>query len=403
MEFTRRRALAALVIAIVLLMTVVAGCSTAGTTATTSSTATGTAATGTPIKIGAVVSLTGSYAAIGAAEKTALDMEVKRINDAGGINGHPIDLIIKDDATDAAKAQAAVTQLIDQDKVVAVIGASGTGQTVAMRGAVDRAGVPDVSMAGGTAVVKPFDPLVFATPWSNAIVVPYELDYMKKQGIKTIALIGDSGGFGKDGMATFAAEAPKAGIKIISSQTFNLGDTDMTAQLSKIKATNPDAVVIVTAGAEAATVAKNYAQLKMTAPLYGTHGNARMQFIQGAGPAAENFKFAAGKILIPSAYGTGTPAYTTAETFIKDFTAASGGTPPSTFAGHAYDAINLIANAAKTLPVVTGAALRDAIEKTSGWVGIDGTFTFSPTDHNGMTANDLTMYVVKDGKWQLAQ
>jgi len=391
----------ALAIAGALAIALLAGCSAnSGGSASTSG---GTTAK-EPIKVGAIVSLTGSYAGIGTAEKTALEMEVARINAAGGINGRQIQLIVKDDATDAAKAQAAATQLIDQDKVVAIIGASGTGQTVALRGAVDRAGVADVSMAGGTAVVKPLDKMVFATPWANSIVVPYELDYMKKQGIKKIAIIGDSGGFGKDGMAAFKADAAAAGITIVSEQTFNIGDTDMTAQLSKIKAANPDAVVLVSAGAEAATVAKNYAQLKMTQPLFGTHGNARKQFIDGAGPAAEGFRFAAGKILVPSAYGTGTPAYTTAEDFITRFTKASGGTPPSTFAGHAYDAINLIANAAKTVTGdLTPAALRDALEKTANWVGIDGTFTYSPTDHSGMTQNDLTMYVIKDGKWQIAQ
>ena len=103
-------------------------------------------------------------------------MEVKQINDAGGINGRPIEVIIEDDATDEAKAVAAASRLIEQENVVAIIGATGTGQTMAIRGDVQRAGIPQVSMAGGTVITDPVDSLVFATPWSNTIVVPFTLD-----------------------------------------------------------------------------------------------------------------------------------------------------------------------------------------------------------------------------------
>jgi branched-chain amino acid transport system substrate-binding protein len=397
------RRIAATLAAAMLVALVVTGCSSGSQASSGGATTSTAAATKEPIKIGAVVSLTGTYAGLGAGEKAALEMEVKKINDAGGINGRPIDLIIADDGTDAAKAQAAATKLIEQDKVVAIIGATGTGQTMAMRGDVDRAQIPQISMAGGTAITQPVDKLVYATPWSNTLVVPYELAYMQKAGIKKIAVIGDSGGFGKDGMAVFKATAPKYGMTIVSEQTFNIGDTDMTAQLTKIKAANPDAVVVVSAGKEASTVVKNAQQLGIKAPMYGTHGNARMQFIQGAGTAAEGFKFAAGKILIPETYGTGTPAYQVAQDFITRFKAATGAAP-DTFAGHAYDAINIIAAAAKSAGAdLTPATLNAAIEKTAGLVGIGGTFTFTPTDHNGLTEKDLIMYVIKDGKWQQAK
>ncbi len=395
----------ATLVALAVTAVLVAGCATSTPAGTGTGTSTGTAGSTSkePIKIGAIVSLTGSYAGLGAGEKAALEMEVKKINDAGGINGRPVQLVLEDDGTDAAKAAAAATKLIEQDKVVALIGATGTGQSVALRSEVDRAAIPDVSMAGGTAVVKPLDPLVFQTPWNNSIVVPYELAYMQKQGIKKIALIGDSGGFGKDGIASFKANAPKYGMTVVAEQSFNIGDTDMSAQLTKIKAANPGAIVLVSAGKEAAIVAKNKQTLGIAAPLYGTHGNARQQFITGAGSAAEGFKFAAGKILLPQAYGQGTEPYTVAQDFITRFKAATGNNP-DTFAGHAYDAINIIAAAAKNVQGdLTPAALRDQIEKTAGLVGIGGTFTYSPSDHSGLTAKDLVMYEIKDGKWQQAK
>jgi len=359
--------------------------------------------TGEPIKIGAIVSLTGTYAGLGEPEKNVLEMEVKRINDAGGVNGRPVEVIIEDDATDEAKAVAAASKLIEQDGVVAIIGATGTGQTMAARGDVQRAAIPQVSMAGGTVITSPVDPLVFATPWSNLIVVPFTLDYLKSQGITKIGLISDSGGFGKDGQAVIAAAAPEAGMTLVADESFNPGDTDMTAQLTKIKNSDAQAVVMWTAGAEAAIIAKNVADLGIDLPLYGSHGIARREFIEGAGAAAENVKFAAGKVLIPDAYGEGTEAYTVATEFIDRYTTAYG-EAPSTFAGHAYDALYLIVEAAKRVTGdLTPAALRDEIEATSGFVGIGGTFNLSAEDHNGMNASDLTMYEIVNGGWIVAQ
>lgn len=354
-----------------------------------------------PLQIGAVVSLTGTYAGLGEPEKNVLEMEVARINDDGGVNGRPIEVIIEDDATDEAKAAAAASKLIEQDGVVAVIGATGSGQTMAMRGDVQRSAIPQVSMAGATVIANPVDPLVFQTPWSNTIVVPFTLDFVAAEGFTNIGLISDTGGFGADGKAVIEQMAPDHGVTIVSNQTFNPGDTDMTTQLTKIKNSDAQAIVMWTAGAEAAIIAKNLQDLGIDLPLFGSHGIARREFIEGAGDAAEGVRFAAGKVLIPAAYGEGTEGYTVATEFIDRYTEAYG-EAPSTFAGHAYDALYLIVEAARRIDGdITADALRDEIEATSGWVGIGGTFTFSPDDHNGMTVNDLVMYEISGGDWTL--
>ncbi len=354
-----------------------------------------------PIKIGAIVSLTGTYAGLGDPEKKTIEMEVKRINEAGGINGRTVEVIYEDDATDEAKAVAAASKLIDKDGVVAIIGATGTGQTMAIRGEIDRAQIPQVSMAGGTVITGSFDPLVFATPWSNTIVAPFTLNALKAAGLTKIGLISDSGGFGKDGREVVLAEAKKLGIEVASDQTFNAGDTDMTAQLTRIKSSSAQALVLWTAGKEAATIIKNASDLGMTLPVYGSHGNARKELIDGAGDAAEGFRFAAGKILIPSAYGEGTDAFNVATSFVERYEALYGDSP-STFAGHAYDALYLITEAAGRVEgELTPAALRDEIEKTTGFVGIGGTFNMSPTSHNGLTVDDLSFYQITNGSWEL--
>lgn len=357
----------------------------------------------TPIKVGAIVSLTGPYAGIGTPEKQVIEMEVKKLNDAGGIDGRKVEVIFEDDGTDEAKAVSAAAKLIEQDKVVAILGPSGTGQSMATRGDIDRAGIPEVSMAGGSVLVDKLDKLAFTTAWTNKIVVPYTLQYLQKQRVKKIAVISSADGYGKDGLAVIKAEAPKYGITVAASETFNPGDTDMTAQLTKIKGANADAILVWNAGKEAAIVLKNAKDLGIKTPLYGSHGNARQELITGAGDAAEGFKFAAGKILMPETYGTSTEQYKIAKDFIERYVAAYT-TPPSTFAGHAYDAFNVLVDALKSTNGDTDPAkLRDAIEATKDLPGVGGMFNYSATDHGGLSTSDVQMYVIKNGTWQLAQ
>ncbi len=364
----------------------------------------GTGATDTtPIKVGAIVSLTGPYAGIGTPEKQVIEMEVKKLNDAGGINGRKVEVIYEDDATDEAKAVAAAAKLIEQDKVVAILGPSGTGQSMAIRGDLGRAGLPNVSMAGGSVLVDKPDKLQVTTAWTNRIVVPYTLEWLQKKGVKKVAVISSADGYGKDGLAVIQSEAPKYGITVVGSETFNPGDTDMTAQLTKIKGSGAETILLWNAGKDAATVLKNAKDLGITTPIYGSHGNARKETITGAGDAAEGFEFAAGKVLMPETYGTDTEQYKIAKDFIERYVAAYTD-PPSTFAGHAFDAFNVLTNALKSTNGDTDPAkLQAAIDATKDLPGVGGVFNYSPTDRGGLSTKDLQMYVVKNGTWQLAQ
>ncbi len=361
-----------------------------------------------PVRIGAILSLTGTYAALGASEKQALDLEVERINSAGGVGGRQIEVIIEDDATDEAKAVAAASKLIDQDGVIAIIGATGTGQSMAIRGDVTRAGIPQVSMAGGTVITSEFDPLVFQTPWSNTIVVPFVLEAVKASGATKIAVLSDTGGYGKDGKPIIEQDAPGLGLEIVANETFNPGDTDMTAQLTKVRGSGAEAVVLWTAGKEAATIMKNAEGLGMTSgegklAFFGGSGQARTEFAEGAGAAAEGFTFGTGKSLVPSNWGEGTAQYDTVSDFATRYAAAYG-TQPDIFAGHAFDAMAIIAAALETAgPDADGARLRDAIESTTGLLGYGGSFTFTPTDHNGLSSEDLALYRFQGGVWVSAQ
>jgi len=361
----------------------------------------GTTTEAEPYRIGAVVSLTGTYAGLGTPAKQAIELERDRINAAGGVNGHPLEVVFEDDATDAAKAQAAVVRLVEQEDVLAVIGASGTGQTMAMRGDLERAQIPQVSMAGGSVITAQLSKWVFQTPWPNRVVIPFVLKNMAAAGLTKVALISDTGGYGVDGRDIVLAEAGSAGVTIVADETFNPGDTDMTSQLTSIRTVGPDAVLIWNAGKEAAIIARNMRQLNMPQPIYGGSGIARLEFIKGAGDAAEGVRLGTGKILIPESYGVGTDEYKVATSFVDRYTKQYG-TPPDIFAGHAYDAINLIADALGRIKGdVTSVALRDALEETKGFASVGGTFTFSPTDHNGLSEKDMVLYRVENGTWQL--
>jgi branched-chain amino acid transport system substrate-binding protein len=377
----------------------VAACGSSSGTADTSE----TTAAGDPYKIGAVLSLTGTYAALGEAEKKAIELEVARINDAGGINGRQLEVLIEDDATDEAKAVAAAAKLIEQENVIGLLGATGTGQTMAMRGDIQRAGIPQVSMAGGTVVTGQFDPLVFQTPWSNTLVVPFVLTAIKDAGYTKIAVLSDTGGYGKDGLVVIKEQAPTFGITIVADETFNPGDSDVTAQLTKIKTTDAETVLLWTAGKEGAIAVKNAGDLGITLPFFGGSGQARTEFVDGAGAAAEGFVFGTGKSLIPSNWGKDTEEYTVVSDFAARYEKAYG-EAPDIFAGHAFDAVTLVADAlSRAGDAPDSAALRDALEKTDGVVGFGGTFTFSADDHNGLTEEDLALYKIKGGKWVLAQ
>jgi branched-chain amino acid transport system substrate-binding protein len=357
-----------------------------------------------PYVIGAVLSLTGAQSGLGGPEKNTIEMEVERINAAGGINGHELIVVIEDDASNVDQAIAATTKLIEQDEVLAIIGSTGTGQTMAMRDEIDAAGIPQVSLAGSLVITKEFDPLVFQTPWSNALVVATTLEYVKELGLTKVGLITEDTGFGKDGQSLVTATAAEYGLTVVSDQVFKPTDTDMTGQLTVIKSAGADVVLMWSSVAASSIVPKNMAQLSMDMPLVGSHGIARQEFITSAGAAAEGTTMFAGKVLAPEAYGVGTPSYDAATGFIERYTERYGEAPTNTFAGHAYDGLYLVVEALKRLDDgFTSAELRDEIEATDGFAGIGGVFTFSATAHNGMTSDDLVGYRASGGSWKLLE
>ena len=386
-----RFAIAVLIAALVVaLSAIITGC---GGDATNSS------GSGESIRVGAIVSLTGTYAALGEAEKNALILEQDRINDAGGIDGRPLEIIIEDDGTDEAKAVAAAQKLINADEVIAIIGGSGTGSTMAIRQAVEEAGIPQISMAGGSVVTETFSPNVYQTPWHNRLILGVLFAHLKAEGLDHIALVTDAGSYGKDGRAMAVELAPGHDIDIEVDVTFNPGDTDMTGQVAQVlRNSEVEAVVGWNAGKEAPLFIKAAKLAGVQVPMFGGSGQARSEFIEGAGTDAEGYTIVTGRSFV-LAWEQGSEGLTVNEDFANRYAERWGATP-DIFAGHAFDAVALLADGlGRAGQDADGEALIAALDETSGVVGYAGTFDFSPTDHNGLSEDDVTLITVRGGEF----
>ncbi len=359
-----------------------------------------------PIKIGVVLSESGANEPLGKPEANAIDLFVKRINEAGGIDGHEVEVIIKDDQSDANKAQQAVVELLQQEDVVAVIGSSGTGTTIAMKQETAKAEVPQVCMAAGANIMEGGNTWIFRTPptatEAGKKVLEYIADTLK---VKKTALLYDTNPFGTDGKNVVEAEAPDFGLEVVVSEGYQTDESEegMDTHLTNIMTYDPEVVVVWGTNPGPAKIAKRMRDKGIDLPYVGSHGIANQAFIELAGEAANGVVFPAGKMLIyEQVLEPGTEEYD----FIKDFSDAyfeEYGEQINTFAGHGWDAILIITEALKRAGVdATPAELRDEIEATEGLVGTAGIFTYTVEDHNGLTPDDLTMVEIIESKWEPA-
>jgi branched-chain amino acid transport system substrate-binding protein len=347
-------------------------------------------------KIGAVLSLSGPAAPLGQPEQKALQLLQDQLNSGAGVDGHKVEFIFEDDQSQPEVAKTAITKLINTEKVPGVIGTSSTGATLAMAPVAQSSKIPMICCAAGTNITSPLLSYVFRTPPTDSMAITKVLEYLKANNIKKIAILHDANAFGTGGADELSKKASKYGVQVVASESYGSTDTDMTAQLTKIKGTPAEAVVVWGTNPGPASIAKNMQQLQMTIPYIGSHGIANQKFIDLAGAAANGVVFPAGKLLIPS-------SITNADwrKAVDDFAAAykaKYNIAIDTFAAHGYDAGVIMTDAMKkagTDPV----KIRDEIEKTYKLIGIDGIYTYSPTNHDGLNTSDLMMIKIQNGAW----
>lgn len=356
-----------------------------------------------PYKVGAVFSVTGRTSFLGEPEKKTAVMIAEAINKVGGINGHPLELVVYDDESDETKAVLAVKRLLKKDKVPVIIGPSLSGNTLAVVKVMNDAKVPLVSCAASNKIVTPVVDRhwIFKVPQSDTHAVEKIYDYLLKNGINKIAIMSVSTGFGASGREELLRLAPQVGIEILADERYGPKDTDITAQLTRIRGTDAQAIVNWSVGPTQVLAVKNWHDLGMTKiPLYQSHGFGSRKNIKLAAGAAEGVFCPLGRVNIPDLVPADHPQKKVIEIYNEAYQAKYS-EPLSSFGGHGWDALNLVIDALKAVGP-DSAKIRDYIETRTNFIGQHGVFNFSPTDHNGLTKEAFEMVVVKDGDWALA-
>jgi len=357
-----------------------------------------------PYKIGAVFSITGVGSFLGEPEKKTAEMIADEINKKGGINGHPIELIVYDDESDATKCNLAVKKLIKKDEVPVIIGPTRSGESLAVLGVAEEAHVPLISCATSYKIVTPIESRkwIFKVAGSDAHVVGKMFDYMKSKGMLKVAIMTDSTGYGASAREEFLRLAPEFGITIVADERFGPQDTDLSAQLTKIRGVKPQAIVNWSVGPTQILAVKNWRELGMdSVPLFQSHGFGSLKNLELAGKAAEGVLLPLARVNVGPLLPESQPQKAVIMAYTKDYEARFK-EPISSFGGHAWDSMSLALAALKAVGP-DAAKIRDFVESTKGFVGMHGIFNFTPQDHNGLSKDDLEMVVVKDGKWALAQ
>ncbi|HEY6010125.1 MAG TPA: ABC transporter substrate-binding protein [Nitrospirota bacterium] len=353
------------------------------------------------IRIGAILSVTGPASFLGAPEAKTLEMLVADINAKGGINGRNVELLLKDSGGSPEKAVSFAKQLIDEDKVFAIIGPSTSGETMAIKNIAEAGRTILISCAAAEDIVNPVARYVFKVAPKDSYAAMKIFQQMKKMNISKIGVLSSNTGFGSGGKKQLEKLAPESGMQIMISEVYDKTATDLTAEVTKLKAKGVQAVVNWSIEPAQSIMIKNARQIGLQAPIFQSHGFANIQYARAAGVAAEGVIFPASRIVVADALPDKHPqkqvimAYKRAyETKFKE--------DVSTFGGHTYDAMLILARAIRE-GGNDREKVRSSIEGMKGLVGTAGVFNFTAADHNGLDIDAFAMLTVKNGKFALLE
>jgi len=353
------------------------------------------------IKIGGLFSVTGPPAFLGEPERNTAKMVVDSINKAGGIKGQKLELVVYDTAGDATKAVQMATKLIKDDKVVAIIGPSTTGESMAVIPVAEKEKVPLISCAAGSKITDPVKRYVFKTAQNDGLAVAKIYEYMQKNKQSKVAILTVSDGFGSSGREQLKALAGKYGIQVVVDDTYGPKDNDMTPQLTKIRGSQAQALIVWGTNPGPAVIAKNAKQLGLKLPLFMSHGVSSKKFIALAGDAAEGIKLPSGKVIVSDVLPKSDPQKSSLVGYVKDYQSLYK-VEGDHFGGHAWDGVMLV-KAAIEKGGATPEGIRNALENITDFHGIGGTFNFSATDHAGLNKDAFVMVEIKNKDWVIAK
>lgn len=356
------------------------------------------------IKIGALLDNSGANKPLGDPEKQTLEMLQDQFNANGGINGRQIEIVFRDYGKTGADVVALANELIEQENVVAIIGTTGTTESLAIIETVDSAKIPNISLSADERITLPVgtSEWVFKTPQTTFMAVQQIYAYIQDQGIVDIAVMTDKLGFGAGGKKDLLDQDDDYGLNIVSQQEFNnTADETWDSYIDNIKDSSADAVVVWGTNPGPANFAKRLRQLAPDILYFGSHGIANKSFITLAGDAADGVIFPSGKLIVASQLPDSDLQKDVLLDFIADYEAEYGVGTCNTFAGHAYDALWMLKKAIEKADSTNKAKVRNELEKIKDFAGTGGIFNMSSDDHCGLSEGCMVNVKIEDGQWVL--
>jgi branched-chain amino acid transport system substrate-binding protein len=354
-----------------------------------------------PVKIGAIFSITGPASFLGAPEEKTARMLIDKINASGGVNGRKLQLIIKDSSGSPEKAVSFARQLIEEEKVLAIVGPSTSGETMQIKALCEENKMILVSCAAAEVIVNPVARYVFKTPQKDSQAVTWIYRTAKEKGITKIAVLSGNDGFGVAGKKQLEDLAKPEGIEILVNEVYDKQATDLMDIVTKVKGNSGvQAVVNWSIVPAQSIVAKNMKQIGLDVPLFQSHGFGNRKYVEQGGAATEGTLFPAGRLLVVEELPDNHPQKKLLAEYKADYEKLYK-EDVSTFGGHAYDAVLVVVEGLRKAGSPDREKVRDAIENLKELVGTAGVFNFSPTDHTGLDLNAFEMLTVKNGKFAL--
>src|SRR5262245_50665068 len=359
-----------------------------GALAVTACTGAKTDSNTTEIVIGEFGSLTGSTATFGISTKNGIDMAVDAINNAGGLLGKKVRVIVEDDQGKPEEAQTVVTKLINKDQVVAILGEVASSRTMAAAPVAQQNGIPLITPSSTNPKVTQVGDYIFRVcfldSFQGLVMAKFTANTLK---VKNVALLRDIKNDYSVGLADFFGQNFKTmGGNIVANESYSEGDTDFSAQLTAIKAKNPQAVIMPGYYTEVGLVVRQARKLGLNVPFVGGDGWDSPKLIEIGGDALEGTYYA-------NHFAVSDPN-PVIQKFVSDYKAKYSATPDA-LAGLAFDAANILFDAIKRANSTDGAKIRDAIASTKDFPGVTGKITIGP-DRNAV--KPAVILEVKNGK-----
>ena len=359
----------------------------------------GASAQTSDITIGITITTTGPAAALGIPERNALEFVPKEIA------GIPLKVIVLDDGGDPTNATTNARRFVTESKADIIMGSSTTPPTIAVSNVANEAGIPHIGLA-------PFPITEARGKWSVDMPQPVPImgkvlyEHMKAHNIKTVGYIGYSDSYGDLWFNDFKNQGVPMGMTVVDEERFARPDTSVTGQVLKLIAANPDAILVGASGTAAALPQTELRDRGYKGLIYQTHGAASMDFIRIAGKAAEGVIMASGPVMSPE-----TQPYTALTkkpglALDTAYEAKYGPNSRSQFAGHSYDAFEVlkrvIPTALKTAKPGTPEfreAIRQAFLTEREIPASQGVYNFTEKDRYGLDDRSRIILTVKDGKY----